>query len=479
MNYKMIIYIMGQILKVVGLFMLLPIIVGLIYGEDHVITSFGIPFAALMIVSLIITAKKPKNNAIFSMEGFVSVAASWIAMSLIGAVPFVISGEIPHYPDALFETVSGFTTTGATILSDVEAMSKSCLFWRAFTHWLGGMGVLMFVLAVMSSNDSRTMHMMRAECAGPNVGRLVSKSKFSARILYGIYISLTVAEAVLLMCGGVPLYDAVLHACSSAGTGGFSMWGDSIGHYNSVYVEMVVAVFIILFGVNFNLYYYLIIRKFSLAFKNEEVRTYFGVIIAATLIITFNVMKLYNGFGDSLRHSFFMVASTMTSAGFSTTDTAQWPMFSQTLLLLLMFVGSCAGSTGGGMKVSRIMIIIKTGIKELKYIVSPRAVATVKMDGKPVEKDVVRGASNYLILFIMLMCISLLLITLDNFTIEESASAVITCMNNIGFGVGAFGPAGNLGGLSSFSKIVLCFDMLLGRLEIYPLIMLFVPKKNS
>ncbi len=281
------------------------------------------------------------------------------------------------------------------------------------------------------------------------------------------------------MCGGVPLYDAVLHACSSAGTGGFSMWGDSIGHYNSVYVEMVVAIFIILFGVNFNLYYYLIIRKFSLAFKNEEVRTYFGVIIAATLIITFNVMKLYNGFGDSLRHSFFMVASTITSAGFSTTDTAQWPMFSQTLLLLLMFVGSCAGSTGGGMKVSRIMIIIKTGIKELKYIVSPRAVATVKMDGKPVEKDVVRGASNYLILFIMLMCISLLLITLDNFTIEESASAVITCMNNIGFGVGAFGPAGNLGGLSSFSKIVLCFDMLLGRLEIYPLIMLFVPKKNS
>lgn len=479
MNYKMIIYIMGQILKVVGLFMLLPIIVGLIYGEDHVITSFGIPFAALMIVSLIITAKKPKNNAIFSMEGFVSVAASWIAMSLIGAVPFVISGEIPHYPDALFETVSGFTTTGATILSDVEAMSKSCLFWRAFTHWLGGMGVLVFVLAVMSSNDSRTMHMMRAECAGPNVGRLVSKSKFSARILYGIYISLTVSEAVLLMCGGVPLYDAVLHACSSAGTGGFSMWGDSIGHYNSVYVEMVVAVFIILFGVNFNLYYYLIIRKFSLAFKNEEVRTYFGVIIAATLIITFNVMKLYNGFGDSLRHSFFMVASTITSAGFSTTDTAQWPMFSQTLLLLLMFVGSCAGSTGGGMKVSRIMIIIKTGIKELKYIVSPRAVATVKMDGKPVEKDVVRGASNYLILFIMLMCISLLLITLDNFTIEESASAVITCMNNIGFGVGAFGPAGNLGGLSSFSKIVLCFDMLLGRLEIYPLIMLFAPKKNS
>ena len=457
--------------------MLLPIIVGLIYHEDHVITSFGIPFAALMVVSCLITIRRPKNNSVFSMEGFVSVAASWIAMSAVGAVPFVLSGEIPNYADALFETVSGFTTTGATILSDVEAMSRSCLFWRAFTHWLGGMGVLMFVLAIMSSKDVRTMHMMRAECAGPNVGRLVSKSKFSARILYGIYISLTVSEGILLMLGGMPLYDAIIHACSSAGTGGFSIWGDSIGHYNSVYIEMVVAVFIILFGVNFNLYYYLIIKKFSMTFKNEEVRTYFSIIIAATAIITFNVLKLYNGFGDALRHSFFMVASTITSAGFSTTDTAQWPMFSQTLLLLLMFVGSCAGSTGGGMKVARIMIIIKTGIKELRYIVSPRAVATVKMDGKPVEKDVVRGASNYLILFIMLMCISLLLITLDNFSIEESASAVITCMNNIGFGVGRFGPAGSLGGLSSFSKIVLCFDMLLGRLEIYPLIMLFAPRK--
>lgn len=477
MNYKMIVYIMGQILRIVGLSMILPVIVGLIYHEDHVITSFGIPFIALMIVSFLITLKRPKNNSVFSMEGFVSVAASWIAMSAVGAVPFVLSGEIPNYADALFETVSGFTTTGATILADVEAMSKSCLFWRAFTHWLGGMGVLMFVLAIMSSKDVRTMHMMRAECAGPNVGRLVSKSKFSARILYGIYISLTASECILLMLGGVPLYDAVIHSCSSAGTGGFSIWGDSIGHYNSVYVEMVVAVFIVLFGVNFNLYYYLIIRKFSLAFKNEEVRTYFGIIITATAIITFNVLKLYNGFGDALRHSFFMVASTITSAGFSTTDTGEWPMFSQTLLLLLMFVGSCAGSTGGGMKVARIMIIIKTGIKELRYIVSPRAVATVKMDGKPVEKDVVRGASNYLILFLMLMCTSLLLITLDNFSIEESASAVITCMNNIGFGVGRFSPSGNLGGLSSFSKVVLCFDMLLGRLEIYPLIMLFAPRR--
>ena len=478
MNYRMITYIMGQILKVVGACMLLPVAVAAIYGEKHAIFSFGIPFVITMVIALAFTIKKPKNNAIYSMEGFVSVASAWIAMSAIGAMPFVISGEIPNYFDALFETVSGFTTTGATILGNVEAMSKCCLFWRAFTHWLGGMGILMFVLAIMSSNDARTMHMMRAECAGPNVGRLVSKSSFSARILYGIYITLTVSETILLKLGGMPLYDAVIHSCSSAGTGGFSIWNDSIGHYNSVYIEMVVATFIILFGVNFNLYYYIIIRKFSLAYKNEEVRTYFSVIILATVIITLLVMKQYSSAGEALRRAFFMVASTITSAGFSTTDTGQWPTFAQALLLLLMFVGSCAGSTGGGMKVARIMIIVKTGIRELKYIVSPRAVASVKMDGKPVEKDVVRGATNYFILFMILMALSTLLITHDKFSIEESLSAVITCMNNIGFGVGRFSPSGNLGGLDSFSKVVLCFDMLLGRLEIYPLILLFAARKN-
>ncbi len=478
MNYKMILYIVGQILKVVGVFMLLPIIVGAVYGEQHVILSFGVPFLITIVLGFAIAFKKPQNSSIFSMEGFVSVAAAWITMSAIGALPFVISGEIKDYPSALFETVSGFTTTGATILLDVEKMSKSCLFWRAFTHWMGGMGVLMFVIAIISSNDVRTMHMMRAECAGPNVGRLVSKSKFSAQILYGIYISLTLIEMGMLMAGGMPFYDALIHACSSAGTGGFSIWNDSIAHYNSVYIEMVIATFIILFGVNFNLYYYILIRKFSLVYKNEEARTYFGIIIAATAIITFNILGMYSNFGEALRRAFFMVASTITSAGFSTADTGEWPVFSQTLLLLLMFVGSCAGSTGGGMKVSRIMIIIKTGIKELRYIVSPNTVTTVKMDGKPVEKDVVRGACNYLILFIMLMAISILLITLDRFSIEESASAVITCMNNIGYGVGRFSPSGNLGGLNAFSKIVLCFDMLLGRLEIYPLIMLFAARKD-
>lgn len=478
MNYKMILYIMGQILKVVGLFMILPIIVGLIYNEQHVISSFGIPFLSLMIISVALTFKKPKNNSIFSMEGFVSVAASWIMISIFGAVPFVLSGEIPNFSDAVFETVSGFTTTGATILSDIESMSKSCLFWRAFSHWIGGMGILMFVLAIMSSNDSRTMHMMRAECAGPKAGKLVSKSKISARILYMIYISLTVIEIILLLCGGMPLYDSIIHACSSAGTGGFSIWNDSIAHYNSLYIEMVISIFIILFGVNFNLYYYLLIRKFSLVFKNEEVRTYFGIIITATIIITFNTIKLFGSFSEALRHSFFIVASTITSAGFSTADTSQFPVFSQTILIFLMFIGSCAGSTGGGMKVSRIMILFKTGVKELKYIINPHAVATVKIDGKSVENDVVRGTSSYFILFILILCISILFITLDNYSMEESVSAVVTCMNNIGFGVGRFSTSGNFGGLNAFSKFVLSFDMLIGRLEIYPLIMLFAIKRN-
>ncbi len=478
MNYRMIIYIMGQILRIVGICMLLPILVGAFYGEEHVIESFAIPAAVTILISIVFTIKKPKNRSVFSLEGFVSVAASWIAMSAIGAMPFVISGEIPHFVDALFETVSGFTTTGSTILGDVEKMSRSCMFWRAFTHWLGGMGVLMFVLAVMSSNDVRTMHMMRAECPGPNVGRLVSKSSFSARILYGIYIVLTLSEIVILALLKMPLYDAVIHAFSSAGTGGFSLWNDSIGHYNSPAIEMVVAVFIIMFGINFNLYYFIIIRRFSLAFKNEELRTYLGIIAVASVAVALCVIRQYETVGEAFRHAFFMVASTITSTGFATADTGEWSNFAQTLLLLLMFIGSCAGSTGGGLKVARILIIIKTGIRELKYIVSPRAVAAVKIDGKPVERDVIRGASNYFILFMIIFALSVLCISHNDFTLEENISAVTTCINNIGFGVGRFSPSGNFGGLDVFSKIVLCFDMLIGRLEIYPLIMLFAARKN-
>ncbi|MBQ8297238.1 MAG: TrkH family potassium uptake protein [Ruminococcus sp.] len=478
MNYRMILFIIGQIMKAEGAFMALPIIVGLIYGESHVWVSFGIPMVCQLAASFALTLKKPKNNAVFSSEGFVSVALAWIIVSLTGALPFVLSGEIPNFADAFFETVSGFTTTGATILPDVEALSRSCLFWRSFTHWIGGMGILVFALAVMSSNDSRTMHMMRAECAGPKVGRLVSKSSFSARILYGIYISMTALEVILLLLGGMPLFDSLVHSFASAGTGGFSIYADSIGHYDSVYIEMVVAVFIILFGVNFNLYYYLIIKKFAQVYKNEELRVYLGVILTATVLIAVNIFNIYDSVGSSLRYSFFMVASTITSTGFATADFTLWPEFSQTIILALMFIGSCAGSTGGGMKISRWIILVKTGLKELKYVLNPRAVVSVKMDGKPVEQDVIRGVTSYSILFVLIFVISMLLVSLDRYSIEETFSGVATCINNVGYGVGRLGPAGSFGGMNNFSTVILSIDMLIGRLEIYPLLMIFTIRRK-
>lgn len=473
MNYRMIVYIMGQILRIVGLCMLLPIAVGMIYNESHILAAFAIPSAIMLFLSFVFTVKKPKNRSVYSMESFISVAASWLAMSAIGALPFVISGTIPNYIDAFFESVSGFTTTSSTVITNIEALPRAILFWKAFANWLGGMGVLMFVLAVVSSNDVRTMHMMRAECAGPNVGRLVSKASFSARILYGIYIALTLIEVIVLVLLKMPLYDAVIHSFASAGTGGCSLWNNSIAHYNSFAIELAITIFIILFGVNFSLYYYIIIKKVALAFKNEELRAYIGIILCATVVITLSLLNQYDSVGETLRYSFFMVVSTVTSTGFANVDTGEWNTFAQTVLLLLMFVGACAGSTGGGMKISRILIIVKTGIRELKYIVSPRAVATVKMDGKPVEKDVIRGATNYFILFMLIYAFSVLLISFDNFTMEENISAVTSAMNNIGFGLGRLDTSGNFSGFSAFSKLVLCFDMLIGRLEIYPLILLF------
>lgn len=478
MNYKMVLFIVGQIFKVVGAFMFLPVIVGLIYGEYDVGYKFGIPIFILLAAGFATTFRKPKNNAVFSREGFVSVALAWILVSMVGAMPFVLSGEVDSYISAFFETVSGFTTTGATCFTGIEEMSRSILFWRAFTHWMGGMGILVLVLALMSSNESRTMHMMRAECAGPKVGRLVSKSRSTSRILYSIYIFLTVAEIIMLLIGGVPLYDSIIHACSSAGTGGFSIYSESIAHYDSLYVEGVISAFILLFGINFNLYYYLLIRKFAQVFKDEELRVYFGVIITATALITINIMKIYNSVGMALRKSFFMVASTITSTGFATADITQWPKFSQTLLILLMFIGSCAGSTGGGMKIMRWIILVKTGLKELKYVLSPRSVAKVKVNGKPVEQDVVRGVSSYSILFVLIMMVSMILVSLDGYAVEETASAVITCMNNIGYGLGAFGPNGGFSDVSGFGKVVLSMDMLIGRLEIYPVFMLFTAWKK-
>lgn len=473
MNKKMILFIVGQIMKAEGGLMILPMLVGYYYKEYHVNTSFGIPILVLLSVGFILTFKKPKNNAVFAKEGFVSVALAWIVMSIFGAMPFYISGDIPSVADCIFETVSGFTTTGATICTHVEDMTKSCLFWRSFTHWIGGMGVLVFVLAILSNNDSRTMHMMRAECPGPKVGKLVSKSTYTARILYAMYFVLTVIEIILLLCGGMPLFDSLINAFGTAGTGGFASHSESIAFYHSTYVDMVIGIFMLLFGMNFNVFYYLLVRKFALAFKNEELRVYLGIAAFSTIAIAANIYKMYGSVASSLRFSFFQVSSIMTSTGFATADFTKWPTFSQTLLLTLMLVGACAGSTGGGVKVYRAIILFKSGIKEIRYVMNPRSVITVKMDGKPVEPEVTKGVMSYTAICIFIMIISLLALTFDQYSIEETASAVITCINNIGPGIGRLGPCGSFAGFTDISKYILSLDMLIGRLEIYPVALLF------
>lgn len=478
MNFRMVFFIIGQIMKVEGFAMICPMIVGVVYGEYKSLYSFGIPSLILLVCGVLLTFKKPENNSIYAKEGFVSVAFAWIIMSVFGGLPFKIYGDISSIADCFFETVSGFTTTGATILTDIDGMSKCCHFWRAFTHWIGGMGILVFALAVLSHNEARTMHIMRAECAGPKVGRIVSKSKSTARILYIMYFVLTLLEVVLLLLGGMPLFDSLINSFSTAGTGGFSLHGTSIAYYNNLYIEIVITVFMILFGVNFNLYYLLILRKFSQIFKDEELRTYLGIIFAASVMIFINIYKLYDNAGKALLDSFFQVSSTITSTGFATADFTQWPVFSQTVLLMLMFVGACAGSTGGGLKVSRVIILFKTGIKEIKYVLNPRSVITIRLNGKALENEIVRGVSSYTSIFAFLFFISWFLLSFDKFDVAENFSAVTTCINNIGPGLGRLGPSGSFSDFSDFSKLILSFDMLVGRLEIYPLLMIFSALKK-
>jgi len=473
MNFRMIFFIIGQIIKLEGFAMIIPMLVGVIYSEYNSLYSFGIPALILIIIGFFLTFRKPENNSIYAKEGFVSVALAWIVMSVFGGIPFMIAGEITSPADCFFETVSGFTTTGATILTDIDGMSKSCHFWRAFTHWIGGMGILVFALAVLSHNDARTMHIMRAECAGPKVGRIVSKSKSTARILYIMYLALTVLEIIFLLLGGMPFFDCLINSFSTAGTGGFSVHGTSIAYYNSSYIEIVIGIFMILFGVNFNLYYLVVLKKFSQVFKDEELRTYLGIIFVSSIVIAVNIYDIYNNAGKALLESFFQVSSTITSTGFATADFTDWPVFSQTVILMLMFIGACAGSTGGGLKVSRIIILFKTGIKEIKYMLNPRSVVTVKLNGKAVENEVVRGVSSYAVIFAFIFFGSWLVLSLDKFDIAENFSAVATCINNIGPGVGRFSPSGSFAELSDLSKYVLSFDMLVGRLEIYPVLMIF------
>lgn len=477
MNYEMVVYVLLNIAKIEGVLMMIPGIVSLIYGEYNtakVILTIAILLAAF---GFIFTLKKPRRLDIFAKDGLFIVGIAWITFSLLGALPFYFTGSINSYVNAVFETVSGFTTTGSTILTDIESLPNGILFWRSFTHWIGGMGVLVFVLAIIPLAGSRSMNIMKAEVPGPTVDKLVPKTKQTAKILYFIYVGLTILQVIFLVVGKMPLFDSILTSFSTAGTGGFSNKNNSIAYYDSAYVDGVVTVFMILFGINFNLFYLALLKKFKRIFKSEELRTYIAIIAVSTLLITFNIRGMYPSFLKAFRYASFQVATIITTTGFMTADFNVWPMFSKAILLLLMIVGACAGSTGGGLKVSRVLIMVKHIKCEIKRLLHPRAMVSVKIDKKTVETSVISSVLAYLLVYFSLIVISFLLISINEFDFETSLTSVITCINNVGPGLGAIvGPTGNFSSFSDFSKIILCFDMLLGRLEIFPILLLFSPR---
>lgn len=449
-------------------------VVGLIYREKSVWAIFATMLLCLVIGVPMVLLKRPKQAVFYAKDGFVSVGLSWVALSVMGALPFVISGSIPHPVDALFETVSGFTTTGSSILSDVEALPKCMLFWRSFTHWVGGMGVLVFMLTILPMSGGYHMNLMRAESPGPSVERFVPTVKSTAKILYGIYICLSLLELLLLLVGKMPMFDALTLTFGTAGTGGFGIKNDSIGSYTT-YQQTVLTIFMILFGVNFNVYFLFLLKKIRQGLKNEELRAYLGIILGAILLITVNIAGKFGNPFLAFHHAAFQVASIITTTGYSTVDFNTWPTFSKTVLVLLMFIGASAGSTGGGIKVSRIVILAKSVKKELKQYLHPHSISKIKMDGKPVEHEVVRSINVFLIAYLLIYAVSILIVSLDNFDCTTTFTSVAATINNIGPGLDLVGPAANFGILSVTSKLVLVFDMLAGRLEIFPLLLLFVP----
>lgn len=475
MNRRMVIYTIGQLIGVEAAVMMLPLCVSLIYGEGSwkaFLITIGI---AIVLSALGLLLSRPKSHVIYAKEGFATVALAWIIMSGIGALPFVISGEIPNYIDAFFETVSGFTTTGSSIVRDVEALSHGILFWRSFTHWLGGMGVLVFVMAILPSSSDRSIHLMRAEVPGPVVGKLVPKIKETAKILYLIYMVMTFIEVILLLCGGMPLFDSLVHSFGTAGTGGFGIKADSIGGYSS-YCQWVITIFMLLFGINFNLFYLCLIRRFKSVLKSEELWAYLGIVLAAATIITVNIMPIYNSLSRSIRLSVFQVASIITTTGYATADFNTWPVLSKGILLILMFFGACAGSTGGGFKISRVILLLKAVKRELHRLIHPRSRTTIKFEGKNVDEGTISGVECYLALYVIcFVSIFLILCFEKNFDIETNFSAAASCFNNIGPGLGSVGPVLNFADYSAVSKIVLSIAMLLGRLELFPLIITLAP----
>ncbi len=474
MNRRMVLFFLGWVLKIEAILLVLPLLVSIIYREEEVL-DFAIITVVTFLTGFFLTMRKPSDTTFYAREGFVAVAFSWILLSCIGALPFVQTGTIPNFIDALFETVSGFTTTGASVLSDVECLPKSILFWRSFTHWIGGMGVLVFILSVLPLTGADNIHIMRAESPGPSVSKLVPRVKSTAKLLYGIYLILTVLMIIILMLTGMPLFDASLMTFGTVGTGGFGILNDSAASY-TLLQQGIITFFMIACGINFNVYFLLMARKPKDAFASEEVRWYLGIMFAAALCIAISVRGRFDNFGLALHNSLFQVASCMTTTGFSTVDFNVWPTFSRIMILLVMFVGGCAGSTAGGLKVSRVAIAFKTIRKEMASLIHPRSIKVLKFEGKMIEHTVLRSVNVYFMAYILIFAASVLLLALEGNDFETTVTAVIATFNNIGPGLGGVGPASNFSAFSVWGKIILIIDMLAGRLEIFPLLLLLSPR---
>lgn len=470
MNYRIISYILGCVLNIEAAAMILPFLCSLIYDEQ-IKWVFPLCIALCLIVGLPLIISKPKDKNMFAKEGFVAVALSWIAMSIFGAMPFILSDSIPNFIDAFFETASGFTTTGASIVTDVDALPKSIIFWRSFTHWIGGMGVLVFLVALLPMSGGSNLHLIRAESPGPSVGKLVPRVRSTAKILYGIYLGFTMLEIVLLMLGGLDWFEASTLTFGSVGTGGFSIKNSGIADY-SPYIQIVITIFMTLCGIDFTFYYLLLMRRARTAFKMEEVWVYLGIIAASVAVIFFNINGSFESSGDALRHSAFQVSSIITSTGYATQDFNLWPQLSKTILVLLMFCGACAGSTGGGIKVSRIVILFKSIVKEIKVLAHPKTTIKVKLNGKPLEHETLRGVNVFFVAYMLIFATSLLLISIDNLGFTSNFTAVVATLSNIGPGLEAVGPMANFSVYSPFSTFILSLAMIIGRLEIFPMLVL-------
>ncbi len=491
MNIRAIGFYIGHILRIEGLLLIPALFIALFKGEQDALRAIGITILVLMVLGIALLAlddrgpfwKRRKTDdtaygrGIHAREGFVITALGWILLSLFGALPFYLSGTIPKFIDCWFETVSGFTTTGATILQTIEGLPMSLLYWRSFTHWIGGMGVLVFLLAIipMSKGNGQTFHLLRAESPGPSVGKLTPTMRHTARILYAIYVVLTVIMVGFLLVGGMPLFDSIVHAFATAGTGGFSIKNSSIAAYDSQYLQIVIAVFMTIFGINFNVFYLILCGRISQALRSEELKVYLGIIVSATLLIALNILPQFGSVGEALHHSFFQVTSITTTTGFTTADFNLWPEFSKMILVALTIAGACAGSTGGGFKVARLVILWKALKNEMQRMLRPRTVRVVCVDGKRLDEHVVRGVFAYTTAFIVVCLFSILAISIENYDMATTVTSVLTCIGNVGPGLSVVGPTGNFSGLSVLSKLVLSADMLIGRLEIFPFILLFSP----